>query len=388
MNNKLTHIFILICLIILLISLKNNINYVYVLLTLLFIYIFYIIYDCTTTINTNKQYKTHKKEINNFDYESLLSDSNNSYSSSIITDIINSSNNSINIPVNKYLLNTQFHPDYRDVITAFNNLVPGSGSNCVGTGKGSTFNISNLPQETIVPETKDVKKLIKSFMKELNNNIFNVVTDFRNSNTGWDEAVKEQDYQDGWEKTYNSLNVQTNLYHKAKKRCKVDLVDINKVIKHETDDEIQYIVHMILKKQNTNDQIFIKIFFLQNKRGITDENNFNKNIIELPIRIENIFIIGYLSMHKTFDSQIFDGNHTQYMEYDQLDNNNMTDPKYIQKYLIDKYQQRQKDNDYRTAMLDEEGQIFHSTMKNINEYENIKNTRTIFDDMNKPKVFT
>ena len=55
---------------------------------------------------------------------------------------------------------------------------------------------------------------------------------------------------------------------------------------------------------------------------------------------------------------------------------------------MEKYQQRTHEMQFRNAMLDEEGQAFHKDLPNLYDYSNIQNTRTIFDDMNKKKIFT
>ena len=66
----------------------------------------------------------------------------------------------------------------------------------------------------------------------------------------------------------------------------------------------------------------------------------------------------------------------------------MTDPRYIQKELMDKYKQRTQEMRNFNSMLDEEGKKFHSTLPHMYDYSSVKGTRTIMDDMNSPKIFT
>jgi hypothetical protein len=42
----------------------------------------------------------------------------------------------------------------------------------------------------------------------------------------------------------------------------------------------------------------------------------------------------------------------------------------------------------RTALLDEEGQEFHKELPNIYDFSSYKGTQTIYDDMNKKRLFT
>ena len=70
-----------------------------------------------------------------------------------------------------------------------------------------------------------------------------------------------------------------------------------------------------------------------------------------------------------------------------MEENNLTDPKFVQKILMEKYKQRTQEMQQRNATLDEEGQEFHKTLPHVYDYSNIRNTQTIFDDMNKPRKF-
>ena len=103
--------------------------------------------------------------------------------------------------------------------------------------------------------------------------------------------------------------------------------------------------------------------------------------------IEDVFIVGYLSNDGNDSRLHFDGDHEKYFNYDGLEQNNLTDPKYIQKIMMDKYKNQAADIEFRNSLLDEEGQDFHRTLPNIYDFSNIKNTRTIFDDMNTKKKF-
>jgi len=282
--------------------------------------------------------------------------------------------------INPNFLDVQFHNDYRDVITAFNNIVP---------DKHQIFNLANVPLQYSEPPKEEVRQLIKDFIDVANENMQNQVPSHRNKNSGWDEAIPDPNMQSGWDKVQKSLGLAPTLYHAPKvKNGKLVHVETLQVQKYETEDEIKYACTFILQKQNTEDQIIIKINILQDKRPLRDENNFHVNSkISLRVIIEDISIVGYLS-DKGNDARLtFDGDKEKFYDYDRLEHNNLLDPKDIQKTLLTKYQQRTEEMQQRNALLDEEGQAFHRTLPNLYDFSNIKDTRTIFDDMNSKKVF-
>jgi hypothetical protein len=286
--------------------------------------------------------------------------------------------------VNPNFLNIQFHNDYRDVITSINHIIP---------DKKQFFNLPNIPVTYTNPAVTEVQELVDDFVKVLNSNITNKVSDNRNVNTGWNEAITDPTIESGWEKFRKSLGLPVSIYNKPTEKSTVKLIRIDFIEKRETDDEINYIIDLILQKLNTDDQIALKCSFLQDKRGLLDEDNFFITYdITLKIVIEEIFISGYYSKHGN-DHRLSSSNldvhqdNKLYYDYDQLEINNLTDPKHIQKVLMDNYKKRSVEMQHRNSMLDEEGQLFHQNLPHIYDYSNIKGTQTIFDDMNSPKKF-
>lgn len=281
--------------------------------------------------------------------------------------------------LNKNLLSIQFHNDYRDVLTAINNLIP---------EKKQRFNISNIPLHYSEPETDEVKLLINDFINTLNINIGTEVPDQRNPNSGWDEVIVDPNTESGWDKVQKSLGLPTSIYNEPAKRQPIKLIAITYVQKYETEDEIKYTIDFVVQKINVKDQMALKGSFVQDKRPLLDENNFfvNKNI-ELQIIIEDVFITGYLSDDGADSRLEFDLDKEKFYGYDMMEYNNMTDPKYIQKVLMDNYKKRTEEMNHYNAMLDIEGQDAHATLPNLYDYSNITGTRTIFDDMNEKKIF-
>ena len=279
--------------------------------------------------------------------------------------------------LNPNFLNLQFHNDYRDIITAINNLVP---------EKKQKFNLANIPLKYSQPEVSEIKDLITDFIYVLNDNIKNEVPNVRNIDSGWDEAIPDPNIVSGWAKAQAVLNLPASLYEEPVGRNKVNLIKVRQVQKYETDDEIKYSIDFVIQKDNVSDQMILKGDFVQDMRPLNDENNFfiNKKI-KTQVIIEDIFVIGYLSKEGNNDLDTFKPN--EYYNYNKMEYNDLTDPKYIQKILLEKYKQNTLEMDQRNALLDEEGQAFHRDLPNMYDSDNIKGTRTIFQDMNEQKVF-
>ncbi len=293
------------------------------------------------------------------------------------------SNNSVVVKkqLNPNFIDAKFHNDYRDIITAINNIIP---------DKKQLFNIANVPLHYSEPEVSEVKNIVVDFISVLNKNLISEVPNKRNVNSGWDEAIPDPNMKSGWDKAQEALGLAPSLYEKPAPKCKLNLIAIKFVQKYETEDEIKYSCQIVVQKANVEDQLVLKVSFVQDKRPLRDENNFfvTKNI-DMRIIIEDVYIVGYLSKEGTDYRLATDGNfgEEKYFDYNNMEKNDLTDPKYVQKILMDKYKQRMTEVQYRNAMLDEEGQTFHKGLPNLYEYPNIKATRTIFDDMNYKKKF-
>lgn len=283
--------------------------------------------------------------------------------------------------INPNFINNQFHNDYRDIITAINNIIP---------DKKQLFNLANRPlNKYSEPEVDEVRHMVRDFITVLNDNLKIQVPNHRNPNSGWDEAIVDPHTESGWDKVQKSLGLPTSLYEKPAPKSPVKLISIKYVQKYETDDEIKYSVDIILQKLNVDDQMIIKADFVQDKRPLNDENNFFKSsMIPMKLAIENIFITGYLSKDGNDAIQEFDGDDVKWYDYNKLEHNNLVDPKYIQRVLMEKYKHRNEEMQGRVSMLDEEGQEFYKTLPHEYDYENIKMTQTIFDDFNNKRTFS
>lgn len=342
-------------------------------------------------INNNGVNKKGRKRKKNRRREKFTTDrdnyafDNNVYADDILDDVVSwdesyDYGHITKEEVNPNFLNIQWHNDYRDVITAFNNLVP---------KKKQLFNLPNIPIVYSEPEAAEVKNMVSDFVAVLNENIKKEIPSYRNPNSGWDEAIPDPKIKSGWDKVQESLGLPTSLYEEPAGKSLIKIISINLVQKYETEDEVKYSIEIVLQKVDIDDQILIKADFVQDKRPLHDENNFFKtSTIEMKVTIENIFILGFLSKYGNDDINQFDNDEEKFYDYNKLEYNNMTDPKFVQKILMEKYRQRTEQMEQRNAMLDEEGQNFHRELPHVYDFSNIKGTQTIFDDMNYHKTFT
>ncbi len=331
----------------------------------------------TKSVNYNKQQVIEDvaSYFGNDMISNYSSKSGSSYKSKIPHDIIIKQ-------LNPNFMNIQFHNDYRDVYTALLNVVP---------DKRQLFNVANIPINYSEPEVNEVSLMMKDFMAVLNENIKSEVPLYRNPNSGWDEAIVDEQVESGWDKAQKALGLPVSLYEKPAPNGHITLIKVNKIQKYETEDEIRYAIEFVVQKKGVDDQMIIKGSFVQDKRPLKDENNFFINAkVDLKVLIEDLFIVGYLSHDglKSKQQQLdLDVGKTVYYDLDKMEKNNMTDPKLVQKILMEKYDLKLKEMNLRNGLLDEEGQYFHKTLPNMYDFSNITGTRTIFSDMNEKKVF-
>ncbi len=353
-----------------------------IILLILIAYILYILVsknDVRGQTTIGKKSKPKKESFNVYKRPD-----DNTVADDLLDDIVSwdesfNSGNAEPIELNPNFQNIQWHNDYRDVITAINNLVP---------DRKQLFNLPNIPVIYSEPEVGEVKNMVSDFINAINVNLGTEVPTYRNPNSGWDEAIPDPTIKSGWDKIQESLGLPVSLYEKPAPKAPIKLITVRFVQKYETEDELKYSCDIVIQKKNVDDQMILKADFVQDKRPLHDENNFFKSsIIEMKVWIENVYVVGYLSQYGDDSTKQYDGDDKKYYDYNKLEYNNLVDPKYVQKVLMEKYRQRNEEMEQRTALLDEEGQNFHRELPHIYDFSNIRGTQTIFDDMNYHKTF-
>lgn len=234
---------------------------------------------------------------------------------------------------NIIFVEAQFHNDYRDTITAFNDLVP-----C----QKSIFNPYNLPTQFSVVDENEVAQMANDFVRELNKIIIKDIPEYRNANTGWEEPIVDKKIKSGWDKHMEALGLPSSLYPDPAMNSKIKLITIDRVEKYETDTEIKYSVFMFIKKDNVSDQLIIKVNFIMELSDVNISRKFFENDDgEREITIEEIFMIGYLT-HA--DRSVSKGDNIEdFYNFENMEHQNIIDDKTILKQLIGKYKDRAKE---------------------------------------------
>ena len=265
------------------------------------------------------------------------------------------------IILNPNFINNQFHNDYRDVITVIYKLIP---------RRRQIFNVSNKPIEYSIPNKDEVQLMIEEFVILLNEKIKELSSPGSKVCKGFDTVEEECKVKSGWQKVQESLGLPSSLYEDPSPNNWIRLIFIKNIQKYKTEEEVKYAIEFVLQKQGVEDQMVIKISIIQ------------CNKVNQKINFEDIFIVGFLSKEGV-DCNLNRQENTFY-DFDFMEKNNLTDPKKIQEILLQKYDDRRCEMEYRISTLDEEGRQFHSELPSICKYQN---ARSIIDDFNCKKEF-
>lgn len=233
---------------------------------------------------------------------------------------------------NIIFVEAQFHNDYRDTITAFNDLVP-----C----QKIVFNPYNLPANFTIVTEDQVYNIVSDFINELNNIIVKDIPEYRNANTGWEEPIVDKKIKSGWDKQMEALGLPSSLYPDPAINAKILLVSIDRVERYETDTEIKYSVFMFIKKENVSDQLIIKVSFVMEISDVNENRNFfDSDNGEREITIEEIFMLGYLTKGERSKKG---GNIQDFYNFENMEHQNIIDDKTVLKQLMGKYKERAKE---------------------------------------------
>ncbi len=238
--------------------------------------------------------------------------------------------------IRPYFVELRVHNDYRDTITAFNNVAP---------DQRPIFNRSVLPVKQINVNPLEAKPLIKAFIKQVNDEIRYNVTDEQQPGSGWDELCPEKK-KDSWGDYMNKLGLPESIFNEPTKRARIKLIKIDAVQKFATENEINFIVHLIIQKKDVSDQMIVKVSYVLDNIDLNADRNFNKKDLEsrdinFNVKIEEIAIIGFLTDHSYGDKT----NRTDFYEFVNIEKDEMIDNGLILKALKDKYRHRQIESD-------------------------------------------
>jgi len=243
-----------------------------------------------------------------------------------------------------FFVEMQFHNDYKDVITAFDKMTETTGK--------PLFNRSNEPVKYTPLTPDDGVDFIDTFLTELNQVLKNKVLDTADLENGWNNIQENPNVENGWEKQMKQLGLPPNLYNKGSKRDNVHLVRIDKVDKFQTDSQIRHDVYCIMQKDNSLDQIVVKVSFLMNQHDLNNDRNFfnDDKTVDLDINLESVFIIGFMTNHSYGSTN--KNTRQDFYTFENIEKDGMMDQEEIFKQLKKKYQNYQIEANGLTTQID------------------------------------
>jgi len=229
-----------------------------------------------------------------------------------------------------YFIDKQFHEDYRDTVTAFDHLLEYDKPK---------FNKACLPVTYTETNKSEIKQLLKSFLKMLNNEIENNVHNYVTVDDGFQNSMPNPTVRSGWERQLENLGLPGELF-RTKLKSKIKIIKVDKVEKVESDSQVKYTVYMIIQKLNVSDQMVVKISFVMDRQDLNVDRDFFKNDtqshIDLNVTLDEVSVIGYMS---NFSFGV-NNNRTDFYTFEKTENSNIIDQKEIFKQLKEKYNQR------------------------------------------------
>jgi hypothetical protein len=237
-------------------------------------------------------------------------------------------NNKIDGNVKPYFIDKQFHEDYRDTVTAFDRLLEYDKPK---------FNKACLPVSYSVVDKIEIKALLKSFLKMLNDEIINNVHNYVTIDNGFQNSMPNPTVKSGWERQLENLGLPGDLF-KHKLKSKIKIIKVDKVEKVESDSQVKYTVFMIIQKLNVSDQMVVKISFVLDRIDLNSDRDFMKTekSIDLNVMLDEVFIIGYMT---NFSFGV-NNDRTDFYTFEKTEETNIIDQKEIFKQLKKKYDDR------------------------------------------------
>ena len=145
----------------------------------------------------------------------------------------------------------------------------------------------------------------------------------------------------------------------------------------------------MLKKQNVEDVLIVRISFIIDKSNVNENRNMflsdkSSSDSKDTIVIEEIVMIGYLS---NIDSGVETDFRANFYKFSDIENDGIMRDSEIMRQLDQKNKERLMETQQFTAGLDFEERQRKKDITKLKNYTSYKATRTIFDDMTKPKNF-
>jgi hypothetical protein len=313
-------------------------------LIIIILLLFYIISGSSSKksekLSSDKKSNTLNKKFNEELEEEIYQDSDYFLNKLIKNNKTNNKTNGLVLP---YFVEMQFHNDYKDVITAFDLMIE--------TGR-QIFNRSNLPVTVKELNSNDATKMADVFITQLNEVISQKLNDFADVDNGWKNIQENKQIESGWEKQMTQLGLPDNLYDKGAKKALIKLIRIDKFVMSTTDSQTRYDIFMIVQKENSYDQMVIKVSFVTDREDMNNDRNFFKDdmTVDLNVHIEDLFVIGFMTNHSYGSQNV--SMRQDFYTFDNVEKDGMMDQDEIIKQLKKKYMQYQIESNGLTIQMD------------------------------------
>jgi hypothetical protein len=226
-------------------------------------------------------------------------------------------------------------------------------------------------------------------MNKINQEIDTNVSEYLHVNSGWSDMGKRRREKDGFEQRLEELGLPGQIYNEPAVKAKIKLVKIIKAEQYNTDDQIRFEVHIIVKKINVKDQMVLKVLFFMEKEDLSgkrddcsnffdrklnlDDTKVNKDQVVL---IEQVFTMGYMTNDSNPKSKM-DKFHT-YNNVKRVDGT--IDQSKVLAIMKQKHKERSKELNSFLCNVDDDTKTIHN-VPSIGDYKSYRNTRTILDDL-------
>lgn len=266
------------------------------------------------------------------------------------------------IRIKPFILDIKFHNDYRDIMTAVDNMVP---------NQKKIFNIINSQAQYQIGDYQEHKEIAEDFMILLNNQI-SKLSDNRNNNSGWDEPLPDPNIKSGWDKFTQHMGIPCSIYEDKATNGNIYLVDIFNNEKHSTLDEIKYITTLIIGKEHVDDQLMLRLSVVKDKRC-------KSKSIKQKIVIEDLTIIGYLSDYG--DSNAPENERESFYAFNSTSKSDVINNHQIIQELEKNFTKRMDTVQIMMSSVDPDERIFGASLPPRTDLESHKVTRNVIDDM-------
>jgi len=266
----------------------------------------------------------------------------------------------------------QFHNDYRDVITALNDIA---------SDRKQVFNIYNEPVEHKKAGSDKIKKLLNDFIGYMNQHMKTSISDTRHPNSGWDDAAPDPRGKDGWDEYWSRLGV-GQIYTNPLPRSSIKITEIEDADVYGIRNEVKLVVRCVIKKEYADDELVITIaFVLPDAKNTPDDVKIEEAYVE-GVYVNNPGLRG-VTEYNTYG--------TNYREFDErMEENDLTNPREVDQQVrayYDRLEENRATRHTNSPMFEMDSPIKARELPELGSYGSFAMTQMACDDLYEPVVY-